>query len=191
MDVYYFGEMMEKHPEVLAACNQMLPDDVQTEDSGVGRAGEDGGGAKGAAADAVKRAAAAADAKARNAHLAPAGKKRKKREKDVEDATKAAMGAMKKELVGGGGFAALFGEPAAASMTDAPTSWYDTKEGIESRAAKLDLSEQLFNKLKDLKNKIKEEKEKGPDADEECLAFMQQQLARVRKAMAADAAADI
>ena len=36
MDAYYFGTLMRKHPEILAVCDQMLPADVQRENTGVG-----------------------------------------------------------------------------------------------------------------------------------------------------------
>jgi len=141
--VYYFGEMMTEHPRVLAACDQMLPEDTQTEDSGVGR-GSEGGGVKGAAADAAARAAAKAAAKTRNAALGNDDKKLKRTEKNLTTAAKVAMGAVKDEFKKGDGFGAWFGAPAGPALAGAPD-----------------------------------------------LSLMKQQLARLRKALAADVADDI
>lgn len=147
LDTYYYGLMVEKYPEIEQATTQMLPDGTERENTGVGEGAGEGGGAEAAAADARRRASAKADARERNSALSGHGKKKKKADKDIENATKVAMTTAKAELGLGAGLESLMGASSGPKFTDAPTSFYDTIEGCETRAKKLELISKLRKEL--------------------------------------------
>ena len=66
---------------------------------------------------------------------------------------------------------------------DAPTSFYDTIEGCDTRAKKLDYSAKLCTSLHDLKARLKHEKDLGSEADPEDLELMEAELKKVRAAL--------
>eukprot|EP00752_Nemacystus_decipiens_P012554 g11118.t1 len=172
LDTYYFGLTAEKCPDILAVCSQMLPDGTERENTGVGRAGDGKSGAEGASADAAKRKDAKVESKRNAAIGGIQQKKQKKQEAQIENTARAAIAAVKAGLSLNG----LLGGSSAPTYADAPTSFYDTKGGCESKAAELDYSSKLRAELKAIKNDIKNEKDLGSDADEEDLKLLRDRV---------------
>lgn len=191
LDTYYYGLMVEKYPELEAATTQMLPEGTESENTGVG-GGDEEGGAAAAAADAKKRATVTAESQERNAALCGhQAKKKKKQKKDIEDATKIAMSTAKEELGLGGLGAVLSGTPSAPTYADAPTSFYDTIEGCETRAKKAEFATKLRDERESLKDKIEKEEAKGARRSDEDLEEMEERLKNVRAWLKKDASAPI
>eukprot|EP00903_Cladosiphon_okamuranus_P005773 g5721.t1 len=176
LDTYYFGLTAEKCPDILAVCDQMLPEGTARENTGVGSAGDGETGTRGAAADAAKRRATKAQSKERNSSISGLEKKKKRQEEHIEKTAKVALSAVKGEL----GLEALFGGSSSHTYADAPTSFYDTKEGCESKAAKLDYQAKLRKELSAIKADIAREKELGEAGDHEDLDILQRQADSVR-----------
>ncbi|CAB1103508.1 unnamed protein product [Ectocarpus sp. CCAP 1310/34] len=162
LDTYYFGLTAEKCPDILAVCDQMLPDGTARESTGVETAGDGHSGAQGASADASKR-----------------------KDAQIENTAKVAMSAVNGEL----GLDALFGTSSAPTYADAPTSFYDTKEGLENKTAKLEYIAKLRKELQEIKEDIRKEKELGSDADEEDLQLLRDRATTVRAQIKKETAA--
>ncbi|CAB1109878.1 unnamed protein product [Ectocarpus sp. CCAP 1310/34] len=159
LDTYYFGLTAEKCPDILAVCDQMLPDGTARESTGVETAGDGHSGAQGASADASKRKVAKVESRERNVGVSGHQKKKKKQDAQIENTAKVAISAVKGEL----GLDALFGTSSAPTYADAPTSFYGTKEG--------------------------KEKELGSDADEEDLQLLRDRATTVRAQIRKETAA--
>lgn len=188
LDVYYFGKLVRQYPDIMAVCNNLMPDDVQRENSGTGGVETGGGksGAEGAKADAQRRAQAKQSAKVDNAHVGNQRNKKTKREKEIKESAAVALELSTSKLgLPEGGLSSLFPPSPATQVVDAP-SWENSKEGIESRAAKIDLSDKMLRSLRQVKKDIKEEEAKGPEADEEELGFLRAQVEKLREALNKD-----
>ncbi|CAB1104220.1 unnamed protein product [Ectocarpus sp. CCAP 1310/34] len=105
LDTYYFGLTAKKCPDILAVCDQMLPDGTARESTGVETAGDGHSGAQGASADASERKVAKVESRERNVGVSGHQKKKKKQDAQIENTAKVAMSTMKGEL----GLDALFG----------------------------------------------------------------------------------
>ncbi|CAB1108540.1 unnamed protein product [Ectocarpus sp. CCAP 1310/34] len=84
------------------------------------------------------------------------------------------MSAVKGEL----GLDGLFGTSSAPTYPDAPTSFYDTKEGLENKAAKLEYIAILRKELQEIK-----------DSDEEDLQLLRDRATTVRAQIRKETAA--
>ncbi|CAB1104271.1 unnamed protein product [Ectocarpus sp. CCAP 1310/34] len=162
LDTYYYGLMCERYPGIEQASSQMLPEGTENENTGVGGVADEPTGAEGAAADASRRAGAKWDSTERDATLGVQEKKKKK-EKEIEDAAKVVASAATEELGLGAGLASLLGMPSSPKYSDAPTSFYDTIEGCETRNKKLEYSARLRQTLADIKEDIRKEKARGSE----------------------------
>ena len=130
---------MAAHPQILAVCDQLLPEDVQRESSGVGGAAAGPTGAKAAAADAKRREACKKRAKEDNAHLKPA--KKQPKTESVQDTAAVAMQSVASGLgLPPGGLSELFG-PAGEP---APTAAASSRDIVEGKAANLNLFDTLL-----------------------------------------------
>ncbi|CAB1104479.1 unnamed protein product [Ectocarpus sp. CCAP 1310/34] len=172
LDTYYFGLTTDKCPDILAVCDQMLPDGTASENTGVERAGDKKSGTDGAAADAGKRKAAKVESKERNAAVSGRDKKQKRQADMIASTAKAAMETMLPTLG--------LGTSSGPAYTDAPTSYYETKDGIESKAAKTDLRTKLRKELKEIKEDIRVEEARGDAANKEDLELLRMQHSSVR-----------
>lgn len=175
--------MCEKYPGIEQASSQMLPEGTESENTGVGGVADGPRGAEGAAADASRRAGAKRDSRERNATLGGQEKKKKKKDKEIENEAKIAASAATKELGLGAGLASLLGTPSSPKYSDAPTSFYDTIEGCETRNKKLEYSARLRQSLADIKEDIRKEKALGDAADLEDIQIMEAELKKVRAAL--------
>ncbi|CAB1105741.1 unnamed protein product [Ectocarpus sp. CCAP 1310/34] len=185
LDTYYFWLTAEKCPDILAVCDQMLPDGTARESTGVETAGDGHSGAQGASADASKRKVAKVESRERNVGVSGHQEKKKKQDAQIENTAKVAMSAVKGEL----GLDALFGTSSAPTYADAPTSFYDTKEGLENKTAKLEYIAKLRKELQEIKEDIRKEKELGSDADEEDLQLLRDWATTVRAQIRKETAA--
>ncbi|CAB1115945.1 unnamed protein product [Ectocarpus sp. CCAP 1310/34] len=185
LDTYYFGLTAEKCPDILAVCDQMLPDGTARESTGVETGGDGHSGAQGTSADVSKRKVAKVESRERNVGVSGHQKKKKKQDAQIENTAKVAMSAVKGEL----GLDALFGTSSAPTYADAPTSFYDTKEGLENKAAKLEYIAKLRKELQEIKEDIRKEKELGSDADEEDLQLLRDRATTVRAQIRKETAA--
>lgn len=191
-EVYYYGEIVRMHPEIKNVCSQLLPDGVQRENTGVGGGEASEGGAKAAAADAERRNATKRTAREANGHLENNEKKAKKQETEMKKAAAITFNTVTEGLgLGGGGLGALFnsGAAPAPALNDAPASWYDTKEGVESRAAKLEFSNKLLDALENAEKRLEEAKEKG--SSPRLIDALERKVAKIGKALEKDADEDI
>ncbi|CAB1118890.1 unnamed protein product [Ectocarpus sp. CCAP 1310/34] len=176
LDTYYFGLTAEKCPDILTVCDQMLPDGTARESTGVETAGEGHSGAQGASADTSKRKVAKVESRERNVGVSGHQKKKRKQDAQIENTAKVAMSAVKGEL----GLDALFGTSSAPTYAGAPTSFYDTKEGLENKTTKLEHIAKLRKELQEIKKDIKKEKELGSDADEEDVQLLRDRATTFR-----------
>ncbi|CAB1098193.1 unnamed protein product [Ectocarpus sp. CCAP 1310/34] len=186
LDTYYYGLMVTQYPEIEQATTQMLPDGTERENTGVGGAAGGEGGPDAAAADARRRTEAKAGAKERSVDLSKEKKKKQKQEKDIEHVTRVAMTAAKDTLGLGAGIGSLLdmsSGPSGLKFDDAPTSFFDTIEGCDTKAKKLELSSLLRKELQDIKASIRKEKALGSEADPEDLELMELEANRVRVAL--------
>ena len=110
-----------------------------------------------------------------------------RKEKEAKVAVKVAIKACKEEWGMDQGLGGIFGGPAEYTLADAPTSWYDTKEGVDSSAAKIELSQKLFESLLTAKKHLAAEKAKGDDANPEDVGYLYRKVKQIRKRLAEDA----
>ncbi|CAB1106554.1 unnamed protein product [Ectocarpus sp. CCAP 1310/34] len=82
-----------------------------------------------------------------------------------------------------GGLGVAAGDAFKSQYSDAPTSFYDTIEGCETKNNKLEYSARLRQSLADFKADIRKEKALGDAADLEDIQIKETELKKVRAAL--------